>query len=165
MLCTREIDKGEPSWMVCSQQRIFYFYFLEMQRSPMRFTYPLQRPLSSNVPIRIFRIQGSFAFASAPSLVRESDETTTASLPFSFSFSLVRWASKRPLIDSTVVSNPRLPKKSVGAGGCFCAECIFCANLEWPDADTAGFTGRPSKLSPGGEGGGRACKGWRRRKS
>ena len=58
-------------------------------------------------------------------------------------------------MDSTVVSKPRLPKKSVGACGCFCAERTRCANLDWPlpraagsSGDTPGFAGRPSKLPP-----------------
>lgn len=109
-------------------------------------TDPLHKPLSSNVPIRIFRIHGSLVSSSL------ADSEEVASL-----FSLTRWASKRPLIESTVVSNPRLPKKSVGAGGCFCDARTFCANLVWalplvapePSSDTPGFAGRPSKLSPG----------------
>ena len=126
---------------VASVSRVQSVYMGSLNR------YPLHKPLSSNVPIRIFRIQGSFA----PSLVVADSEEAV-----SF-FSLARWASKRPLIESTVVSNPRLPKKSVGAGGCFCAERIFCANLEWPfpgalgpSSDVPGFRGRPAKLSPEG---------------
>src|SRR6266702_8288613 len=85
--------------------------------------YPLHRPLSSNVPIRIFRIQGSCC-ASTPT----PTSTSAPACSGGAFFGCARCASKRPLIESTVVLNPRLPKKSVGAGGCFCAESIFRAN-------------------------------------
>lgn len=138
MLRARKIDKCKPG-VSCQSAGVF-----KMHES-FWIKYPLQRPLSSNVPIRIFRIQASFT----PSLLAGSDGTV------SLFASLARCASKRPLIDSTVVSNPRLPKKSVGAGGCFCAERTFCANLDWPlprvsmpSRDVPSFTGRPSKLPP-----------------
>jgi hypothetical protein len=115
----------------------------------MIWTYPLHRPLSSNVPIRIFRIQGSCG-ASSP---------TTSPVGSGAFFGCARCASKRPLIESTVVLNPRLPKKSVGAGGCFCVDSSFRANgVRFFPASSPVIPvilGRPSKLSPGG---GYKCK-------
>lgn len=53
---------------------------------------------------------------------------------------------------SSVVSKGKFPKKSVGAGGCFCARRILSAVLEcvFPpdDSSTAGAAGRPAKSSP-----------------
>jgi hypothetical protein len=132
MFRTREIDKREPS---VGEHR-----YLRYRNN----AYPLHRPLSSNVPIRIFRIQGSCGAS-----------TLTSSPVGSGAFlGCARCASKRPLIESTVVLNPRLPKKSVGAGGCFCVDSIFRANgVRLFPASSPVILGRPSKLSPRGEGG------------
>ena len=60
-------------------------------------------------------------------------------------------------MDFSVVSKPRLPRKSVGAGGCFWDRRIFCAVLECvldgSDASpavpsTPGSAGLPAKSSP-----------------
>lgn len=138
VLRTREIDKCEPG-----------FSPSEFGNSGDVYTYPLHRPLSSKVPIRIFRIQGS---CGAPT-------STSSPAGLGIFFGCARCAARRPLIESTVVLNPRLPKKSVGAGGCFCTESIFratedrffpCVTASSPAPAIPLALGRPSKSSPRG---------------
>ncbi len=106
-------------------------------------TYPLHFPVSSNVPMRIFLIHLSEASPSA------------APSPVGFG----RCESSKARMDLSVVSNPRLPKKSVGPGGCFCTRRIFCPVFEMPAIagvpasapsapGAATGAGRPLKSSP-----------------
>jgi hypothetical protein len=112
-------------------------------------THPLHNPESSNVPIRIFRIEKSLAF---------SFSSPASSEPASLAgFLPGRCASSSSRMASSVVSKPRFPKNKVGAGGCFWARRIFWAVFEWVLCASAGSlivmsaptaAGRPAKSSP-----------------
>ena len=116
-------------------------------------TYPLHLPLSSKVPMRTFRIHLSFV----------DGLSSGVSCACSSATGFLRCALSRSVMACVVVSNPRLPKNNVGAGGCFCERSIFCAVLLNPDGlawdcesavgkspvDCAEVDGRPVKSSPG----------------
>lgn len=119
--------------------------------------YPLHRPLSSNVPIRIFLSQRRGfppGFFAAPSFFACSSRSAGRPCPS------IIWR-----ISSSLVSKGRLPMNNVCAAGCFCARRIFWAVLEWvfvgdwvvagafdSSSDVAaaalGTSGRPAKSSP-----------------
>ena len=188
MLDARKVDEGESS---CRRRRrtrrihakkrgdqtkLFVSVSVRTGRTDARLdTDPLQAPLSSNVPIRIFRIHTSFDFAASPPWTSPSPwfptRFSTLTSP-SFPLSLCpqcRCASNSSRIDPSVVSNPRLPRNNVCAGGCFCARNIFCAVLDkflpsavvafltdfspWPplgpsEGSVLALAGRPVKSSP-----------------
>ena len=137
--------------------------------------HPLHFPLSSKVPIRIFRIHLSsfklFPFGTGfdPSPPSPWSKFSAWS-PVGVSTGFFLCASSSCRIESSVTSNPRFPKNNVGPGGCFCVDSILRAVLVRPvlrapgvDADASGvvavvpspstavvLAGRPEKSSPCG---------------